>query len=445
MLRAFSRFLITIPLFFFWPLKCLVREPSWRSLRVLCLVWLLLPLFILLQASHWIGFLVDAVFFPEHREIPLEPPLFVTGIPRSGTTHLQRVLARHSGLTSMVLWECLFAPSIAERKLYSGFAWGARAVFRPVGKVLAPLNRMRIVRSALAGLVSTLRRFDKIHTLGLDKAEEDFVALITVNACFLLVVLFPEQAWYWRLSRFDDDLSVPERHAILRFYKSLIQKHLYFHDGPAQPRQLRYLSKNPSFLPWLDSLREQFPGAHFVLCTREPTQAVASQLSALRPAWRVVQGGVMTQSFVASVVQMLGEFYYRLDREVITSVSPIDFNSHQNVAVNSSNASQGNLECHSLCKNSASEKLSSNEDVILVPMTDLVGQLVETVTTVLTFAQVRQDSAFVQTLRQIAQQARAYRSAHQYDLSDFSVNWTGVESLFPMRFRAHAYRAGVVL
>jgi Sulfotransferase family len=42
---------------------------------------------------------------PEILDIPIERPIIIAGLPRSGTTHLVNAIARHPGLRSMELWE----------------------------------------------------------------------------------------------------------------------------------------------------------------------------------------------------------------------------------------------------------------------------------------------------------------------------------------------------
>lgn len=42
---------------------------------------------------------------PEIADIPIEKPIIIAGLPRSGTTHLVNVIAQHPGLRSMELWE----------------------------------------------------------------------------------------------------------------------------------------------------------------------------------------------------------------------------------------------------------------------------------------------------------------------------------------------------
>ena len=43
--------------------------------------------------------------YPEAVEVPLEPPIIVVGLPRSGTTHLVNILASDTRLRSLPWWE----------------------------------------------------------------------------------------------------------------------------------------------------------------------------------------------------------------------------------------------------------------------------------------------------------------------------------------------------
>ena len=54
-----------------------------------------------------------------------------------------------------------------------------------------------------------------IHSLRLNEPEEDFLFLLQLNACFILVALFPSASGIWRLSRFDESLPKWERELII--------------------------------------------------------------------------------------------------------------------------------------------------------------------------------------------------------------------------------------
>lgn len=224
----------------------------------------MVPVFVLIQLSHWIGFLLDELLFPRYRRVPVREPWFIVGLPRSGTTNLQRILALDARVTTMQTWELLLAPSVTERRLWWAMAAVDRSLGRPGGRLVTRLERLATAR------------LEAIHPSTLRDPEEDFLLLLPAFACFLLVLAFPEHPEIWRLSRLDD-LAPRERHALIRFYRSCVQRHLYT-VGPGKV----YVSKNPSFTPFVESLSRAFPDARFLCCMRDPLETVPSQLSSIQ-------------------------------------------------------------------------------------------------------------------------------------------------------------------
>lgn len=238
--------------------------PGTARRRLLLLV--LIPLFLLVQLGHWLGFLLDEIVFPGYRKIRIREPLFVVGLPRSGTTFLHRVLARdQERFTTARLWELLLAPSITQRKILLGLGALDRILGRPAGRLLGWSEGWGF------------RWMEGIHEVSLTDPEEDYFLLLPVFACFLLVVPFPYHPAIWELARFDE-LPGKKRKAIMDFYRRGLQRHLYV-NGPEK----QILSKNPAFTPFLRSLLETFPEARVLCCVRDPEEVVPSVLSSLRP------------------------------------------------------------------------------------------------------------------------------------------------------------------
>lgn len=258
--------------------------------RLLALV-AFVPAFLLLQAAHWVGFILDEILFRGYRKVEIRDPLFVVGLPRSGTSFLQRVLARDaSRFTTLRLWELLLAPSVSERKLWLA----ARRLDRLLGRPFA----------RLFGLVEGrgFRGMEAIHRVSLTDPEEDYLLLLPAFACFLLVVPFPLHQGLWKLARFDQ-LTPEERKPILTFYRNALKRHLYV-AGP--DKQL--LSKNPSFTPFMASLLETFPGARILCCVRDPVEVVPSQLSSLRPGARAFGYDIARPEIRDRFVEMLAHY-----------------------------------------------------------------------------------------------------------------------------------------
>ena len=243
--------------------------PLWptgpRTARRMALLLFFVPLFLGVQAVHWIGFLLDEIFFRGYRRVEVREPLFIVGLPRSGTSFLQRVFARDTQrFTTLRLWELLLAPSVTERRVWLALGALDRLLGRPVTRLLD------------WGEKRGFRWMEAIHEVSLADPEEDYFLLLPVFACFLLVVPFPYHEGVWALTRFDE-LPPRERGPLLRFYRSALQRHLFV-VGPE--RQL--LSKNPSFTPLVRSLAELFPDSRFLCCVREPVKVVPSLLSSMR-------------------------------------------------------------------------------------------------------------------------------------------------------------------
>lgn len=50
--------------------------------------------FVPMQLINWFFFLLDDILFAGYRSVEVKEPVFIVGVPRSGSTHLLRVLAR---------------------------------------------------------------------------------------------------------------------------------------------------------------------------------------------------------------------------------------------------------------------------------------------------------------------------------------------------------------
>lgn len=238
--------------------------------RALALVTLLPP-YLGLQAVHLAGFALDRMLFPREVHTDTGEPLFVLGIPRSGTTFVHRLLAADEGrFTTMRTWEAVLAPSVSERRFWQG-----------VGHIDALLGAPgRRLRDALIARLGG--DFDAIHETGADAAEEDYLALLPLAGCFIMALAFPDNAALWQLGALDREPDPRTRALLLAAYRRLLQKHRY---ASGDGRQL--LSKNAAFASWAGALAEAFPRARFIVCLREPASALSSQISAVEPGRRL--------------------------------------------------------------------------------------------------------------------------------------------------------------
>ena len=253
------------------------------------------PLLVLWQLLHWLGMLLDEVFFRGYRTVEIREPVFVIGPPRTGTTFLHQVLARDPAYSTFRTWECLFGLSVSARKLCLALGRLDRLLGRPAGRLGARIGRL------IAGPL------DDIHPLRLGDPEEDFLCFMPIAACFLLIVAFPRARWLWTMARLDTDLSERDRRRVIDWYRRAIRRHLYvFGDGRT------FLSKNASFGGMPEALLEAFPDARIVVTWRDPMAAVPSQLSSLRPGLRAVGFREVGTPFRDALTELMRYYYLHL-------------------------------------------------------------------------------------------------------------------------------------
>lgn len=361
-------------LFLALPAPGLVWLP--RRLLLFCLLWLL---FGILNLLHWLGFLLDELLFWGYRRVKIEAPLFILGVPRSGTTYLQRLLADDSGFTSLTTFECVLAPSVSERWFWLGIT----RLFGWLWSLLQRLLPGRLAGRGKPGAPGILARMDAVHPIRLGEPEEDFLLLLQVQACFLAVLLCPNENAFWHLARFDTEIPAGRRKRIMCFYRRCLQKHIYFHGGR------RLLSKNPSFTSMLQTLRSEFPDGCFLACVRQPEEAVPSQLSSLRPAFELFGEGRTDAGFNERLLAVLHDYYAGIARF----------------------AAEDRLFVIDM------QRLNSDLEALLQELFDFAGH--------------EPDAGFAERIPELGKKGRQYRSHHTYVAEDFGLT----ESEISRRFR----------
>ena len=253
------------------------------NLRRLFFLTVLFPLFLALQIVHQISFILDDLFFSKYKEHPCDKLLFIIGIPRSGTTFIHRTIATAPETTTFSTWEAIFAPTICEKLCLRFFNKIDRFIGAPFAHILSLVIR-------LFG-----DNFHNIHSVTLDAPEEDYLTLLPIGACLIVLFAFPNSP---ELRRMIDFYKMPEKEktAVLSFYKKIIQKHLY---GTNKDRI--FLSKNAAFCTWLTDLDSLFTEAQFILSVRDPKTSINSQLNALKPARKLFgtdPNGTLTKTII---------------------------------------------------------------------------------------------------------------------------------------------------
>jgi hypothetical protein len=231
--------------------------------------------------------------------VRVREPVFIIGLPRSGTTHMHRLLAKDPQFTSFRLWEIMLAPSIVQKKLFKALGVLDRKLGNPASRFILRFEKEKLK--------------NKFHETGLFKPEEDDPILLHIFSSFFLVFMFPLDEYVRRFSRFDLEIPAAERIRIMKFYQQCVQRHLYVFG-----KEKRFLSKNPAFSPKIQSIKETFPDAKVIYMARNPLQAVASGMS-IRSFWLDRLSSPLSPEAVQSFIIQRALFFYNYPLEILSA------------------------------------------------------------------------------------------------------------------------------
>jgi len=344
----------------------------------------LFPAYTLLEIANWLGFLLDEIFFRRYRDVEVKEPVFIVGNARSGTTFLQRLLARdEENFTSMKLWEIVFAPSISQKKFWMVLERVDRRLGSPITKQIIRLeNRW-------------FKSFGRMHKLSLFEYEEDEFILFHIFSSAWLVFVFPFNDDLWPFMRFDDDLPLKYRMRIMAFYKRCVQCHLFvFGKGR------RFLSKNPAFSPKVESVGETFPDAKIICMVRTPFKVIPSVFSMARQLYNSFTSPVEPYP-VPEVMYNLITHWYRHPVEKLEECVP--------------------------------------ERKAVLKYTDLVQNPEHTVVNLYERFGFKMHPRFHQILRQETEKARTYKSRHVYSLEQTGITREQVVSCYKDIFERFSF------
>jgi hypothetical protein len=184
---------------------------------------------------------------PDILDEPIAAPVFITGLPRSGTTFLHRLMMEDPQVAAPLVWQTIYPyPTRADRR-HDG----------RIGRVVSQLRAFERLAPEFRGL----------HPLDATSPQE--CSEITAHV--------------FRSLRFDTTYHVPsyrrwldgEGHApAYRFHKRFLQ-HLQ-HQRPAGQPAPRWVVKCPDHLFALASIRAVYPDARLVFVHRDPVKVLLS-------------------------------------------------------------------------------------------------------------------------------------------------------------------------
>jgi omega-hydroxy-beta-dihydromenaquinone-9 sulfotransferase len=190
----------------------------------------------------------------------LERPVFILGLPRSGTTHLFELLSQ--------------SPDLCFPTRFDAFNPHSFLLLRRIG-LFALLSKLPKFKRAMDNL-----------RVGWDSPEEDIVALaILASKGERLFQMFPRDSAKTRNLPVDISGKRAKSLGLIRCLRPFLQKLIHLHGK-------RVLLKSPGHMGRVEEILEVFPQAKFVTIFRNPLHQTAS-LRAIRefgnPFWCALQ------------------------------------------------------------------------------------------------------------------------------------------------------------
>jgi hypothetical protein len=270
--------------------------------------WMIVTFFLFLLCCFWvvvfIGRILDHILYPDFRRQKIHKPVFIIAPPRSGTTFLQKLLAKNRNTFAPVLMYQTIFPSITIQKFIHSVAIASRQK----GGLLFDISSW-IERHCFGG-------WDGMHKMRFAEPEEDdgfFVYTFVTEAIYLL---FPYVRALWGAG-FADDLPPRQRRRLMRYYRSCLQRHLYL-NGPDKI----LLSKATQLSGSIESIRAEFPDARIINILRNPVESIPSHISVFYTVWNWVDPTIQkTGRESLEYAELAAAWFLHLEKNDITARS----------------------------------------------------------------------------------------------------------------------------
>lgn len=260
------------------------------------------PFFLWIQFVNFICFFLDEIFFRGYKQQEIKKPMFIAGIPRSGTTFMHRLFSLDDQFTAVKTWEMIYAPTVTQKYFWS-------FIGKLDGLMGSPMKRMMIAREQ-----AVAKEFNKIHKVGNFETEEDEYLFISSFTTASFYFFFPDERLLDYIF-FDEKIPAKKRKRIMDYRKVLIQKHMYVFG-----KNKTYMTKNPQDCGKIASIMETFPDAKIVYLVRTPYESVASVLNLFHNMFKVVNDE-MDKKQLQELVSLSITYWYDYAEKVLQSIA----------------------------------------------------------------------------------------------------------------------------
>jgi len=221
-------------------------------------------------------------------DIPIDRPLIVAGLPRSGTTHLLQILSADPRLRSLPYWE-------AQRPVAAPYV------------VDGEDTRFRIADEGWVAYDAVLPYVKAIHEFSPEHVSEDYELQCLDFGSYYI-------EWNARIPDWRDYYLSLDHTSIYRYMRKGMQV-LTWHGGPN-----RWVTKCPQHMEQLVSVNAAFPDAITVITHRDPVASIQSAITALGYSSRVTR----TRIDLPAIRDYWIDRYERLLRRCVEQRDQID-------------------------------------------------------------------------------------------------------------------------
>ena len=187
---------------------------------------------------------------PQILERPIKAPVFIIGMPRTGTTILHALLNEDVNTRSPLAWECLLPYPVSTPASYTNN------------------DQLKTVEKEFGQLFKLVPDFQKKHHMSAVSPQE----CIGVN--FLDFNSFQTSAQVYIPSYMDWFMHKADKSRTMAWHKRFLQ---FLESGEITPE--RWLLKSPVHLVRLKEIFEVYPDAKIIMTHRHPSKVVASATS----------------------------------------------------------------------------------------------------------------------------------------------------------------------
>ena len=185
---------------------------------------------------------------PQIEQVAIDRPVFIVGLPRTGSTHLHNLIAADPSVRTLPYWEAM------------------EPVLGPHERHLEPDPRFARAQTSLDFLNDAMPHFKRMHEMTFDHAAETIHLLEMSFTTPTFESMMP-------LPRYRDWLRAADRGPAYRYMRTIMKAMRSERDGS------RWVHKSALDHESLPALAAAFPDAAFVMTHRDPVAVLASLIT----------------------------------------------------------------------------------------------------------------------------------------------------------------------